>query len=343
MAEHVSKEHLRMAGVVKHVHSELRRKLRSGKPFHEVWNEHLSQESTLQEYAKSMELLATHHWAKEVDPATCRINWTYSKIQQYFHGGGLVQQLYKDKRRAERNSASTECEVDPPIPLRVQMLDVGSCYNPFYKYSDVDVTAVDIAPARDEVLICDFINVPIKSEREFDGRKLISLGAESFHVILFCLLLEYIPSQLARLECCEKASKVLKKNGILIIITPGTEQLEQSPPLAPISDSSHQNKNSVLIRGWKQVLSQIGFAQVYYEKKQHFHGLVFRKLGEEEMALVRMENSLIPLTREEMIQRFQIPQDSNPEVSLESTPELEIDPDTILDHFSELPDFFPDT
>ncbi len=61
------------------------------------------------------------------------------------------------------------------------------------------------------------------------------------------------------------------------------------------------------------------------------------------MALVRMENSLIPLTREEMIQRFQIPQDSNPEVSLESTPELEIDPDTILDHFSEVPDFFPDT
>ena len=36
MTEHVSKEHLRMAGVVKHVHSELRRKLRSGKPFHEV-------------------------------------------------------------------------------------------------------------------------------------------------------------------------------------------------------------------------------------------------------------------------------------------------------------------
>ena len=124
-------------------------------------------------------------------------------VFQYFHGGGLVQQLYKDKRRAERNSAreqffskqpgifhhliflftlglmksfdlfpfyvivftllinwlldfidwlidwliellilfakliiicSTECEVDPPIPLRVQMLDVGSCYNPFYKY-----------------------------------------------------------------------------------------------------------------------------------------------------------------------------------------------------------------
>ena len=38
MAEHVSKEHLRTAGVVKHVHSELRRKLRSGKPFHEVIN-----------------------------------------------------------------------------------------------------------------------------------------------------------------------------------------------------------------------------------------------------------------------------------------------------------------
>ena len=26
-------------------------------------------------------------------------------VFQYFHGGGLVQQLYKDKRRAERNSA----------------------------------------------------------------------------------------------------------------------------------------------------------------------------------------------------------------------------------------------
>ena len=65
--------------------------------------------------------------------------------------------------------------------------------------------------------------------------------------------------------------------------------------------------------------------------------------GEKEFALVRKENSLIPLTRDQMIQRFQIPQDSNPEESLEPTPVLEIDPDTILDHFSELPDFFPDT
>ena len=36
MSEHVSDEHLKTAGVVKHVHSELRRKLRSGKPFLEV-------------------------------------------------------------------------------------------------------------------------------------------------------------------------------------------------------------------------------------------------------------------------------------------------------------------
>ena len=33
-----------------------------------------------------------------------------------------------------------------------------------YLPSDVEVTAVDIAPARDEVLFCDFIHVPLSAQ-----------------------------------------------------------------------------------------------------------------------------------------------------------------------------------
>ena len=32
---------------------------------------------------------------------------------------------------------------------KLNLLDVGSCYNPFQKYKEYDVLAIDIAPATD--------------------------------------------------------------------------------------------------------------------------------------------------------------------------------------------------
>ena len=58
------------------------------------------------------------------------------------------------------------------------------------------------------------------------------------------------------------AHKLLKYNGILIIITP---------------DSHRQHRNAPLIRDWKTALQSIGFEKWRYVKLEHLHCLVFRK------------------------------------------------------------------
>jgi 25S rRNA (adenine2142-N1)-methyltransferase len=80
--------------------------------------------------------------------------------------------------------------------------------------------------------------------------------------VLFCLLLEYLPSSLQRINCCEKAYKVLKTEGILVIITP---------------DSSHEMKNSKLIKNWRWTLAKIGFQRVKVEKLRNLTCMAFRK------------------------------------------------------------------
>ena len=58
------------------------------------------------------------------------------------------------------------------------------------------------------------------------------------------------------------AHKLLKYNGILIIITP---------------DSHRQHRNARLIRDWKIALETVGFKKWRYVKLEHLHCLVFRK------------------------------------------------------------------
>lgn len=88
------------------------------------------------------------------------------------------------------------------------------------------------------------------------------LQGSSFDVVVFSLLLEYIPSPMHRFLCCQKAYNLLKPNGILCIITP---------------DSKHQNANVHLYKLWKISLGYLGFARIKYEKHTHFHGMVFRR------------------------------------------------------------------
>lgn len=83
-----------------------------------------------------------------------------------------------------------------------------------------------------------------------------------YDVVVFCLLLEYIPSPKQRHLCCQKAYNLLRLNGILCIITP---------------DSKHQNANVHLYKLWKITLGYLGFSRTKYEKRTHFHGMVFRK------------------------------------------------------------------
>jgi hypothetical protein len=95
-----------------------------------------------------------------------------------------------------------------------------------------------------------------------NGTKITNLPQNSFDVVVFCLLLSYLPAKAQRWTCCLKAHKLLKDNGLLIIITP---------------DSSHQNKNMAMIKSWKTAIESIGFLRWKYHKDHHTHCMAFRK------------------------------------------------------------------
>lgn len=102
-----------------------------------------------------------------------------------------------------------------------------------------------------------------KSYEDLPRIQIVTHLEEGFYdVVVFCLLLEYIPSPKQRFLCCQKAYNLLRLNGILCIVTP---------------DSKHQNANVHLYKLWKITLGYLGFSRTKYEKQTHFHGMVFRK------------------------------------------------------------------
>lgn len=100
--------------------------------------------------------------------------------------------------------------------------------------------------------------------KELEGKEINILPSEMFHVVVFSLLLSYFPSASQRWECCQKAHQLLQTNGLLLVVTP---------------DSSHQNKNSAMIKSWKTAIESLGFVRFRYEKQTHLHCMAFRKVA----------------------------------------------------------------
>lgn len=70
------------------------------------------------------------------------------------------------------------------------------------------------------------------------------LHGDYYDVVVFSLLLSYLPCTKQRLTCCINAHRVLQLHGLLLIVSP---------------DSSHQNKHAALMVKWKQCIEAIGF------------------------------------------------------------------------------------
>lgn len=101
-----------------------------------------------------------------------------------------------------------------------------------------------------------------QSAQQAQCLKITSLPRNSFDVVIFCLLLEYIPTPAMRLKCCLNAYELLAPGGLLIIVTP---------------DSKHIGSNVFLYKCWQIALASLGFGRIKYDKQDHFHGMVFRK------------------------------------------------------------------
>lgn len=103
----------------------------------------------------------------------------------------------------------------------------------------------------------------------------------SFDSVVFCLMLDYLPTCQQRLHACRIAQKLLRCLGLLLIIEP---------------DSSLKDGRQ---KCWRQALEKIGFGLVNYMKSLNIHCLAFRKLR----MIENHEND------EEVCRLLKIPQD----------------------------------
>jgi 25S rRNA (adenine2142-N1)-methyltransferase len=327
-----SEEHLKMSTCIKNVHATLRALSKTHGP-EAAWQVHLNNHTQLSQYSSSMKTLANEHW-KETSNETsgnCRITWTVTFCNDYFKAdkqNGILKFREKDMLILKQMNDELEYSDAPLLDdrERLKLLDVGSCYNPFAKYNSFDVTAVDIAPAESSgVLQSDFLNVNLlaaENSISLNHSKLKGIPKTYFDVVVFSLLLEYLPSPNQRHKCCANAYQVLKSEGLLIIITP---------------DSKHQSANSRLMKNWRYILGRLGFARIKYEKLKHITCMAFRKSLNKVVA-ERWSN----LHKEAyMTEELHIPQDFNNEEEIgESLKESVVkeDPRDIKNLFFELPD-----
>ena len=306
-----------MQMLLKSLHKSLRSKVKQGNDPDIIWKSLIEDKETLKIYAKSMSQLAKNNWQKNCSEN--RIYWCKNVCWSYFIDGGL-QKLVRKQEKTQLYERLKTCGIEENdeerknidemmsafvvcwssmLKDKLLLLDVGSCFNPFKEFEEFCSIPIDISPAIDEVLYCDFLNVSFKPnthsenkrtdishfihciERDIKGNQ---LTAGIFDIVVFSLLLSYFPSPMQRLECCINAHKALQLYGLLVIVTP---------------DSSHQNRHTEMMKSWKNALEQIGFKRFKYEKLEHLRCMAYQKSAAEHELDIK----------EKLSKHFYIPQD----------------------------------
>lgn len=269
-----------------------------------------------------MHKLASQFWDanNKSETASCRISWIAHNVLKYFQED-YFHEVVREKSLAERFNVNwvvnnISCMPEKPFYL----LDVGSCYNPFQKYLPFRVLPIDIAPAIENVVKCDFLSVPLDIKLNIFENVCQTLPLSTFDIVVFSLFLEYFPLPLQRYKCCQKAYKVLKPGGLLVIVTP---------------DSNHASSNSKLMKNWRISLSNLGFWRIKYEKLTHIHCMVFRKCLLEQIPKSWLHSLNITNNVENLIT---IPQDSRIYGKIDKTTKMleKRDDDIVANLFSEL-------
>ncbi|CAK1593855.1 unnamed protein product [Parnassius mnemosyne] len=264
-----NEEHKLLAQYIKEVHAALRKaSYKIG--VQKAWQEHCKNEKVLSVYAKCMEQLATKHWesncAVNTNEIVSRIDWSADFCYSYYVNNYYLKFHEKELDISDKINITLKTMESFSLPLK--LLDVGSCYNPFNKYGFFDVLAIDLCPANNSVLKCDFLNVMIGNKLIIEAHEVYQLQQNYFDIVTFCFLLEYIPNSELRIEACKRAYCVLKPGGLLIINTP---------------DSKHVGANSKLMKCWRYTLACLGFSRIKYEKFKHMHCLAFRRSLDKEI------------------------------------------------------------
>ena len=166
----------------------------------------------------------------------------------------------------------------------------------------------------------DFTQLGVSATTDCEGTlqqlssPVVTLPACSFHAVVFCLFLSYLPSPEQRWLCCVRAHRLLLPGGLLLIVTP---------------DSSHVGRHAPIMRQWKESIERVGFRRWRYDKQQHLHCMAFRRLP--------------GMATDGPVGALAIPQDNQEDCSsdedLFSEPRTVEDDENVAQNFSELPSF----
>ena len=112
----------------------------------------------------------------------------------------------------------------------------------------------------------DFIET--REESGSACRSVIRVRECSQHVVIFSLLLSYLPTPKLRQQCVLNAHRVLRCNGLLIVISTRTQNRRRSR-----DDDDGGN----WIKQWCDGIESIGFHRTHQDVGAHLVGLSFRK------------------------------------------------------------------
>ncbi|KAG8194923.1 hypothetical protein JTE90_021384 [Oedothorax gibbosus] len=261
-------EHKKLSDTITGVHEHLKRSLFFTKDANKVWQNHIEDENLRKTYSSAMLKLATEIWSGK----ECRIEWTYNTCREYFYNGGLQKSLSREMKLKQISSQTNKewCLGNltsndyENMKCKLKLLDVGSCYNPFAKFEEFSCVAIDLTPGTEDVVQCDFLSIDILPQTNYAVplSTTLTFHEKSFDIVVFSLVLTYLPATEQRTVFCFKAWQLLKLHGLLIIISPDSKSLHHNIPM---------------VKSWKQALENIGFVRVKYDKLSHLQCMAFRK------------------------------------------------------------------
>jgi hypothetical protein len=286
------------------------------------WEDTVADAKELATYAHAAAQMGEKKWVKTAN------EWIRNTCYRFFCQGGARKALLKTMKKANGGTISkasfdslklSENLMESKNPTlgsafneKIRMLDIGACYNPLatanssddpsagftimagFPPDAFDVLGVDLYPANQSVLQCDFLNVNVSSPDIplrtapaidiIDGKdyqRVVSIPAQSYDAACMCLVLSYLPEPNQRLQMVQNAWAVLKdpsaddgpephRTGLLVIVE----------KLSVFGNNSSSRK---YINEWRDSIEKIGFdmvsAQCLSSTDNHAYGMVFRKVN----------------------------------------------------------------
>lgn len=226
------------------------------------WTENVKDVENLVVYKDAAFIMGNKEWVVR------GAEWMKNLTLDFFYNSTGISKKYLRKLKTSKNE-SFKKEDD-----KITMLDVGSCFNPFKKYYEFDVTAIDLCPADDSVYKCDFLSISVFDSTECspslhidsqfksssDGT-LAQLPKSYYDTVVMSLVLSYLPDPVSRLKMVQNARLVLSSS------KQGSDRLEPGLLLIFEKDSIlHKSKYfPTFLQHWKDTICGAGFELLKYE------------------------------------------------------------------------------